>query len=151
MKRKLFNWFGWFKEDVTEQLLKQMLERTDLFTDGLCWWSYKMYKEGLFTYKEKDLIKKKMNNNRPIAAWNMNPLFFWEKNLLEPRIVWILEQLGFKKHEYKDDAHFEKYHTHPYVMYKELSFGRSIEWEPTLGKFQKFDRNGNLICEIKKL
>lgn len=149
MKRKLFNLFGWFKEDVTEQLLKQMLERTDLFTDGLCWWSYRMYSKWLFTHKEGKLIKKKIENNKPTITWSGR--FFYEPGLLEPRIVWILEQLGFKKYEYKDAIHYGKYHTHPYVMYKELSFGCSIEWEPTLKKFQKFDRNGNLICEIKKL
>ena len=148
MKRKLFNWFGWFKEDVTEQLLKQMLERTDLFTDGLCWWSNRMWSEYLFTSKEMYLIKKKIKSSRPKTC---NSAYYWQPCSLEPRIVWILEQLGFKKHEYKDDAHFEKYHVHPYVMYKELSRGRSIEWEPTLKKFQKFDRNGNLICDIKKL
>lgn len=147
MKRKLFNWFGWFKEDVTEQLLKQMLERTDLFELGLCWWSQCMYDSHLFSWKEHIAIEEKIRDKKPKGA----DKFYWEMGLLEPRIVWILEQLGFKRHDYKDDAHFEKYHTHPYVMYKELSFGRSIEWEPTLKKFQKFDRNGNLICEIKKL
>lgn len=150
MKRKLFNWFGWFKEDVTEQLLKQMLERTDLFETGLCKWNSSMHNLGLFTEKELLLIDKEISDKKPDDA-NKLSSYYWKSGLLEPRIVWILEQLGFKKHEYKDDAHFEKYHTHPYVMYKELSFGRSIEWEPTLGKFQKFDRNGNLICEIKKL
>lgn len=147
MKRKLFNWFGWFKEDVTEQLLKQMLERTDLFEVGLCVWNIKMHTHGLLTDKELFLVKEKIINNEPY----MSDKFNWGMSLFEPSIVWILEQLRFKKHKYKDDAHFEKYHTHPYVMYKELSFGRSIEWEPTLKKFQKFDRNGNLICEIKKL
>lgn len=148
MKRKLFNWFGWFKDDVTEQLLKQMLERTDLFDTGLCHWAYVMYLEGLFTYKEKSFIQKKVETNIPTGC--ARP-YYWRVRVIEPRIVWILEQLGFKRHEYEDGNHFRKYHTHPYVMYKELSFGRSIEWEPTLKKFQKFDRNGNLICEIKKL
>ena len=150
MKRKLFNWFGWFKEDVTEQLLKQMLERTDLFWSGLCSWNISMYNSKLFTHRELFLIDEEIRIRKPDDA-NKLSLYYWRYGLIEPRIVWILEQLGFKKHEYKDDAHFEKYHTHPYVMYKELSFGRSIEWEPTLKKFQKFDRNGNLICEIKKL
>lgn len=150
MKRKLFNWFGWFKEDVTEQLLKQMLERTDLFDYGLCYWAEVMYSESLFTHTEKTLIREIVVDNKPINAVVHFP-FFWERDLLEPRIVWILEQLGFKRHDYEDGNHFRKYHVHPYVMYKELSRGRSIEWEPTLGKFQKFDRNGNLICEIKKL
>jgi len=149
MKRKLFNWFGWFKEDVTEQLLKQMLERTDLFMNGLCQWSFAMYLDDLFTHKEIKLISEKIKFNRPESI--IKSAYYWRIRLLEPRIVWILEQLGFKRHDYEDGNHFRKYHTHPYVMYKELSFGRSIEWEPTLKKFQKFDRNGNLICEIKKL
>lgn len=150
MKRKLFNWFGWFRDDVTEQLLKQMLERTDLFWIGLCSWNISMYNSKLFTHRELFLIDEEIRIRKPDDANKLSSCY-WQPYLLEPRIVWILEQLGFKKHEYKDDAHFEKYHTHPYVMYKELSFGRSIEWEPTLKKFQKFDRNGNLICEIKKL
>jgi hypothetical protein len=149
MKRKLFNWFGWFKDDVTEQLLKQMLERTDLFSDGLCMWSVNMHKRLLFTFKEMDLAQQFVLDNGPKAI-GMNE-FFWQRGIINPRIVWILEHLKFVRHDYKDDAHFEKYGEHPYVMVKDLSFGRSIEWEPTLKKFQKFDRNGNLICEIKKL
>jgi hypothetical protein len=149
MKRKLFNWFGWFKYDVTEQLLKQMLERTDLFSTGLCMWLLSMYAKRLFTRKEHLLIFKLVISERPEGV-SLND-YFWNRGLLEPRIVWILEHLKFVRHDYKDDAHFEKYGEHPYVMVKDLSFGRSIEWEPTLKKFQKFDRNGNLICEIKKL
>jgi len=148
MKRKLFNWFGWLLDDVTEQLLKQMLERTDLFTDGLCNWARSMWYVSLFTREEYHLIYKKIQRDKPKYG---NRIYYWEIHLIETRIVWILEHLGFKRHDYKDDAHFEKYGEHPYVMVKELSFGRSIEWEPVFKKFQKFDRKGNLICEIKKL
>lgn len=147
MKRKLFNWFGWFKDDVTEQLLKQMLERTDLFRYGLCVWVSNMRCLNLFTESEAKIVRKKIRADK----MKYNFPFYWAKGLINPRIIWTLEHLGFKRHDYKDDAHFEKYGEHPYVMVKELSFGRSLEWEPTLKKFQKFDRNGNLICEIKKL
>lgn len=59
-----------------------------------------------------------------------------------------LIKLGFKRYNYEDENHFKKYNTIPFVMYKELPDGSSIEWEPILDQLQKFDAEGKFVKNV---
>jgi hypothetical protein len=74
-----------------KELFELMLTRQDLFTAGICGWSFDLCVEGLITYNEYDLLIDYLELN------GINSLkvdyYWWEIGKIKPRIEWIKQQI----------------------------------------------------------
>ena len=82
-----------------KKILILMLEHQLLFSEGLCCWTSSLYRKGLITLKEYDLISVYIYYNRPskyssLSAYiNRNAGYYWKKDNIKPRLKWIKKQI----------------------------------------------------------
>lgn len=76
-----------------------MLDNTDSFDMGLCYWAVIMCQTNIITVKEYFDLLDYINNNRPskfssIEAFKYrNRRFYWESGNIKPRIKWLQKHI----------------------------------------------------------
>lgn len=73
-----------------KKLLEIMLLHQELFVTGLCSFVNALWFEDFINYKEKLLLERYLEENKPPIA---NP-YWWKPGIIQPRIDWINEQIA---------------------------------------------------------
>lgn len=82
-----------------KELLQLMLNHREFFTEGLCGWKSKLFREGLINFEEYFLLKKYIKKNKPsmFSSWYtfksrfiaLYSSYYWAPQNIEPRIKWL--------------------------------------------------------------
>ena len=73
-----------------KQLLELLLERQELFHDGLCSWALDLHERYLITEVEYVLLNQYIKENKPENAGRP---YYWKEGKIAPRIEWINQQI----------------------------------------------------------
>jgi hypothetical protein len=80
---------------IVRRVLKVMLSRQGLFTQGLCAWVYEVYAHKDITYEDRKIMEKYIGLNRPskwssFSAWvHEDSDFYWKCGKIKPRVKWV--------------------------------------------------------------
>ena len=89
-----------------QELLEIMLKNKSKFCYGLCGWVGELRCLKIISYKEEDLLKNYIKNNRPNIFSSLDTFinrkspFFWRSGDIEPRIKWIKKHIKKQKSIY---------------------------------------------------